>query len=90
MAREEPNREMVRSGEKRRHLLVFKGKRYIYGIGSETRNALHHLNNGRDVLMVTTCRHGKKWKDWKDDKCDEDNTEYDKYFSLFTSLSLMS
>lgn len=61
------------------YLLVFKGKRYVYGIGSDTRNALHHLNNGRDVLLLTTCRHGKQWMERRDDRCDTDNRLYDKY-----------
>ncbi|XP_064483993.1 exostosin-1-like [Ornithodoros turicata] len=61
------------------YLLVFKGKRYVYGIGSETRNALHHLNNGRDVLLLTTCRHGKQWKERKDARCEVDNKMYDRY-----------
>ncbi|KAF5285697.1 hypothetical protein FQA39_LY16503 [Lamprigera yunnana] len=59
------------------YLLAFKGKRYVHGIGSETRNALFHLHNEQDIVMVTTCRHGKSWKDMKDERCDEDNTEYD-------------
>ncbi|KAK5639015.1 hypothetical protein RI129_011507 [Pyrocoelia pectoralis] len=61
------------------YLLAFKGKRYVHGIGSETRNALFHLHNERDIVMVTTCRHGKSWKDMKDERCDEDNKEYDRY-----------
>lgn len=60
------------------YLLAFKGKRYVHGIGSETRNALFHLHNERDIVMVTTCRHGKSWKDMKDERCDEDNKEYDR------------
>lgn len=63
----------------KKYLLAFKGKRYVHGIGSETRNALFHLHNDHDFIMVTTCRHGKSWKELKDDRCDEDNLEYDRY-----------
>lgn len=71
-----------------RAFLVFKGKRYIHGIGSETRNALYHLHNGKDVLIYTTCKHGKKWRKWQqevqDERCDLDNKVYDQidYMSL--------
>lgn len=64
------------------YLLAFKGKRYVHGIGSDTRNSLYHLHNAEDVVMVTTCRHGKSWKDMKDERCDEDNREYDRYAML--------
>lgn len=63
----------------KKYLLAFKGKRYVHGIGSETRNSLYHLHNERDVVLVTTCRHGKSWKERKDERCDEDNVEYDRY-----------
>nr|XP_023011773.1 exostosin-1 [Leptinotarsa decemlineata] len=62
------------------YLLAFKGKRYVHGIGSDTRNSLYHLHNRKDIIMVTTCRHGKSWKDMKDERCDEDNKEYDKFY----------
>lgn len=29
--------------------------------------------------MVTTCRHGKSWRELQDGRCDEDNREYDRY-----------
>ncbi|CAL1268956.1 unnamed protein product [Larinioides sclopetarius] len=63
----------------KKYLLVFKGKRYLYGIGSETRNALYHLHNGKDIILLTTCKHGKKWKEMKDPRCELENKEYDRY-----------
>jgi hypothetical protein len=67
----------------KKFLLAFKGKRYVHGIGSDARNALHHLHNGRDVVLVTTCRHGKSWREMKDERCDEDNAEYDRRVPLW-------
>ncbi|XP_061598091.1 exostosin-1b [Cololabis saira] len=63
----------------RRYVLVFKGKRYLTGIGSDTRNALYHVHNADDVVLLTTCKHGKDWQKHKDARCDRDNAEYDKY-----------
>uniref|UniRef100_A0A8C2WFZ8 Exostosin glycosyltransferase 1 n=1 Tax=Cyclopterus lumpus TaxID=8103 RepID=A0A8C2WFZ8_CYCLU len=63
----------------RKYVLVFKGKRYLTGIGSDTRNALHHVHNAEDVVLLTTCKHGKDWQKHKDARCDKDNAEYDKY-----------
>uniref|UniRef100_A0AAX7TZ35 Exostosin glycosyltransferase 1 n=1 Tax=Astatotilapia calliptera TaxID=8154 RepID=A0AAX7TZ35_ASTCA len=51
---------------RRKYLLMFKGKRYLTGIGSDTRNALHHIHNGKDIVSLTTCRHGKDWEKHKD------------------------
>lgn len=62
----------------KKYTLAFKGKRYVHGIGSETRNSLYHLHNEKDVVLVTTCRHGKSWKELKDERCDLDNSEYDR------------
>lgn len=62
----------------KKYVLAFKGKRYVHGIGSETRNSLYHLHNEQDMVLVTTCKHGKSWKDMKDERCDEDNQEYDR------------
>lgn len=69
------------------YLLAFKGKRYVHGIGSDTRNALYHLHNEKDIVMVTTCRHGKSWKEMKDERCDGDNKKYDRYLLLQNSYS---
>jgi len=61
------------------YFLAFKGKRYLHGKGSDTRNSLYHLHNGHDLVLVTTCRHGKDWERWKDERCDEDNMEFDRF-----------
>ena len=29
--------------------------------------------------MVTTCKHGKNWREMMDERCEEDNAEYDKW-----------
>ncbi|CAG5106794.1 Similar to ttv: Exostosin-1 (Drosophila melanogaster) [Cotesia congregata] len=63
----------------KKYLAAFKGKRYVHGIGSETRNALYHLHNGKDLVFVTTCRHGKSWRELQDEHCQQDNQEYDTY-----------
>lgn len=62
------------------YLVVFKGKRYITGIGGETRNFLHHIHNKtakQDILIYTTCKHGKRWKEAHDERCENDTSTYD-------------
>lgn len=63
----------------KRYFLTFKGKRYVIGSGSETRNSLYHIDNGRDTIMLSTCRHGKKWQEVADTQCTIDSANYDKY-----------
>lgn len=72
----EPNNNFLSDTK---YLLAFKGKRYVHGIGSETRNSLFHLHNARDLILVTTCRHGKNWRGLQDSRCDTDNHEYDRF-----------
>ncbi|NXO74389.1 EXT1C protein, partial [Phainopepla nitens] len=64
---------------RKKYLLVFKGKRYLTGIGSGTRNALHHIHNGKDIISLTTCKHGKDWQKHKDTRCDKDNVDYERF-----------
>lgn len=64
------------------HSVYFILFSYVHGIGSETRNSLFHLYNSRDLVLVTTCRHGKSWRELQDARCDEDNREYDRYFII--------
>lgn len=65
--------------QRRTYFLTFKGKRYVIGSGSETRNSLYHLSNQNDVIMLTTCRHGKKWLNSKDIRCVEDESNYNQH-----------
>ncbi|CAH8439986.1 unnamed protein product [Dicrocoelium dendriticum] len=76
-----PNTSFSRSRTKARRplLLSFKGKRYVSGIGSASRNALFHLHNGDDIILVTTCRHGSGWARYADKRCPIDMALYDKY-----------
>ena len=63
---------------KRPYLAAFKGKRYTFGKGGEVRNSFYHINNNRDVVLLTTCRHGNDWTKYQDFRCKEDNEMYDK------------
>ena len=62
----------------RQYTLSFKGKRYIVGIGSESRNALYHIHNGKDIILVTTCKHKGVPKELYDERCTADEEQYDK------------
>lgn len=47
----EPGRLLVNNFPvSEKYFLAFKGKRYVYGIGSETRNSLYHLHNGKNLV----------------------------------------
>lgn len=73
----EPGQASDNNFSSKKYVAAFKGKRYVHGIGSETRNALYHLHNGKDMVFVTTCRHGKAWRELQDEHCQQDNQEYD-------------
>lgn len=63
----------------RKYKLAFKGKRYVHGIGSASRNTLYHIHNDKDIILLTTCKHGKAWAKMKDERCNKDNALYDRY-----------
>jgi glucuronyl/N-acetylglucosaminyl transferase EXT1 len=62
----------------KKYKVAFKGKRYLSGIGGESRASLHHIHNNKDIIMLTTCKHGRNWKNMKDNRCDHDNELYDR------------
>ncbi|KFV75128.1 Exostosin-1c, partial [Dryobates pubescens] len=39
----------------------------------------HHIHNGKDIISLTTCKHGKDWEKHKDPRCDQDNVDYEKF-----------
>lgn len=64
---------------RRKYLLVFKGKRYLYGQGSRLRSSLYHLHNHEDIVMLTTCKHNQDWEKYTDSRCNIDNDLYGRY-----------
>lgn len=63
----------------RKYLIAFKGKRYLVGIGSEVRDELHIIHNGKDVILLTTCKHGKGWEKLADSRCKSDIEQFERY-----------
>ena len=63
---------------RRKYLLGFKGKRYLYGQGSEVRSSVYHLHNGKEIIMLTTCKHNRDWLKYTDPRCNLDNSLYDR------------
>lgn len=72
---------------KSKYMVSFKGKRYLNGVGSDTRNQLFYFHSEEHKsIMLTTCKHGNNWEafchlpDSKPDcipKCQADNARYD-------------
>ena len=67
---------------RKKYLLVFKGKRYMVGYGSETRNNLYKIDNDKDILFLTTCNHmGFSFEE--DEQCEKDNKRYQLWVEKF-------
>lgn len=63
----------------RKYVLSFKGKRYVWGVGSVVRNALYNIHNSKDIILLTTCIHGANWYKYEDKLCQNDNVVYTGY-----------
>ena len=63
---------------RRKYLLAFKGKRYLYGGGKESRSSLFHIHNDKDIVMITTCKHNRDWFKYQDERCVQDNGLYER------------
>lgn len=71
----------------KRYLASFKGKRYLSGYGSDTRNSLFHISNNNDVIILTTCRHGTYTDHFNYAVCYIEEKKYKRfYFYLFIYL----
>ena len=57
--------------------LTYSARCYRFSLSPHFSNSLYHLHNGDDVVLLTTCKHGKDWKQFKDDRCDDDMRLYD-------------
>ena len=64
---------------RRKYILAFKGKRYLYGAGKGSRSPLYHIHNGKDIVMITTCKHNRDWHKYQDERCGQDNQLYERY-----------
>lgn len=61
----------------------------MVGNGSETRNSLHHIHNGKDIIMATTCRHMNNWSLFADARCAADNDYYETYVKYHWMLIIV-
>eukprot|EP01120_Amphizonella_sp_Union-15-10_P017348 TRINITY_DN9607_c0_g1_i1.p1 TRINITY_DN9607_c0_g1~~TRINITY_DN9607_c0_g1_i1.p1 ORF type:complete len:422 (-),score=59.52 TRINITY_DN9607_c0_g1_i1:13-1278(-) len=63
----------------KKYLLTFKGKRYVKGNPTgNIRNLLYKIDDGVEILMITTCEH-KNWQKFADQRCKYDNARFKMY-----------